>query len=211
MLLKDELQSIISGTGEATKGTAIQTIANYVRKSKTASTNSEKKEFIKEQEAAAILDYAQSHNFFFTGLNKERYLAEGAEQKVYLDEDGRYVTKLNDSIFYATWEDYFHSLLLHNYFFPTTNYELIGFYYEAEKLYAAVKQPYINVTEPTRDDAIKELMALNGFTNKKNSDYFSKELGIILEDLHDENVLTSNGVLFFIDTVFYLTDDFFKK
>jgi hypothetical protein len=34
-------------------------------------------------------------------------------------------------------------------------------------------------------------------------------MGIILEDLHDENVLTYNGVLFFIDTVFYLTRQFY--
>jgi len=29
-------------------------------------------------------------------------------------------------------------------------------------------------------------------------------LGLIIEDLHDENVLTQNGVLYFIDTVFYI-------
>ena len=29
-------------------------------------------------------------------------------------------------------------------------------------------------------------------------------MGIILEDLHDENVLTNQGALFFIDTIFYL-------
>ena len=27
---------------------------------------------------------------------------------------------------------------------------------------------------------------------------------LIAEDLHDENVLTKDGVLFFIDTVFYI-------
>ena len=45
-------------------------------------------------------------------------------------------------------------------------------------------------------------------STKKYSDYYSKELGIIVEDLHDENVLTNDGVLFFIDTVFYLTKEF---
>ena len=54
-------------------------------------------------------------------------------------------------------------------------------------------------------------MISNGFINTKNSDFLNKELGIIVEDLHDENVLTSNGVLFFIDTVFYLKEEFFKK
>ena len=31
----------------------------------------------------------------------------------------------------------------------------------------------------------------------------SKELGLILEDMHDENVLVNSETLFFIDTVFY--------
>jgi Serine/Threonine/Tyrosine Kinase found in polyvalent proteins len=49
----------------------------------------------------------------------------------------------------------------------------------------------------------------NGFENNKNNDYINIELGIILEDLHDENVLTFDGNLFFIDTVFYLKNNFF--
>ena len=36
------------------------------------------------------------------------------------------------------------------------------------------------------------------------SNYYNPTLGIILEDLHDENVLTQDGILYFIDTVFYV-------
>ena len=157
MLLKNELQGIISGIGHVTKGTAIQAVAGYLRKSKTTGADAEKKEFLKEQETSLILDYARSHHFLFTDLDKTRYLAEGAEQKVYLDEDGRHVTKLNDSIFYAKWEDYFNSLLLHNYFFLATNYERVGFCYEEDRLFAAVRQPYIISTKPTAEGALKNL------------------------------------------------------
>ena len=211
MLFKNELQSIISGTGAVTKGAAIQAVASYLRESKAAGAIAEEKEHIKEQEAAAILTYCRQYNFFYPAINEDRYLAEGAEQKVYLEEDGRYVIKLNGSIFYLTWQDYLNSLLLHNYFFPATSYELGGFRVENEKLYAVVKQPYIHTTEPTDESLVKELMAANGFENKKSADYFNTELGLILEDLHDENVLTTNGVQFFIDTVFYLTNDFFRN
>lgn len=79
MLLKDELKSIISGIGFVTKGTAIQAVANYLRKSKAAGTTTKEKEPVKEQEAAAILEYAGVNDFFFYNLNKDRYLAEGAE------------------------------------------------------------------------------------------------------------------------------------
>ncbi|MDQ6531788.1 hypothetical protein RB618_21595 [Flavobacterium sp. LHD-85] len=34
---------------------------------------------------------------------------------------------------------------------------------------------------------------------------------MILEDLHDENVLTENGILQFIDTVFYIKDNFYEN
>jgi Serine/Threonine/Tyrosine Kinase found in polyvalent proteins len=210
MLLKDELKSIISGTGFVTKGTAIKAVANYLRKSKAAGAITKEKEPVKEQEAAAILEYARLNDFFFSNVNKDRYLAEGAEQKVYLEADGSHVIKLNDAIFYLKWEDYFNSLLLHNYFFPATSYELIGFQNESERLYAVVRQSYIHTTEPTDESLVKELMAANNFENKKDNDYFNREAGLILEDLHDENVLTNNGVLFFVDTVFYLTDDFYK-
>ena len=53
-------------------------------------------------------------------------------------------------------------------------------------------------------------MKSNGFVNNRNNDYLNTELGIILEDLHDENVLTQNEILYFIDTVFYLNDNFWK-
>jgi hypothetical protein len=44
----------------------------------------------------------------------------------------------------------------------------------------------------------------------EGNDYYNPELGIILEDLHDENVLFRNGIYHSIDTVFYTTDTFWK-
>jgi len=55
---------------------------------------------------------------------------------------------------------------------------------------------------------VKSFLLHNGFKNTRNNDYFNPDLGIILEDLHDENVLTRNGILYFIDTVYYLTEKF---
>ena len=108
------------------------------------------------------------------------------------------------------WSDYFDNLLIHNYFFPDTAYTLTGFLEDENKLFAVVKQSFVLYTENTNLGMVKNHLLANGFIHKKNNDYYHPVLGIILEDLHDENVLTNNGVLFFVDTVFYITEDFYK-
>jgi hypothetical protein len=101
-------------------------------------------------------------------------------------------------------------LLIHNYFFPATTYEFLGFTVTEENLCAVVKQKFITATEPTDINAVQQFLAYNRFRNTRNNDYINSDLGIILEDLHDENVLSNSHVLFFIDTVFYLTKDFYS-
>lgn len=88
--------------------------------------------------------------------------------------------------------------------FPNTAYQLLGFYQQENILYAVVKQPFIESTEPTDLSALRLFLENNGFKHKKNNDFFHPELGIILEDLHDENVLTNQGLFFFIDSAIYL-------
>ncbi len=163
----------------------------------------------KKQETDCLILYVEKNALWVTDINLENYVSEGAEQKVYL-KDGKTVIKLNDTIFYNSWIDYFNNLLLNNYFFPDTAYQLLGFYKDNEVLYAVVQQAFVKATEKTDLDVVKKFMLNNGFINTRNNDYFNPELGVILEDLHDENVLTENGILQFIDTVFYLTDVFFK-
>lgn len=51
--------------------------------------------------------------------------------------------------------------------------------------------------------AIKNILLDFGFKNNKNYDFKNDKLGLILEDLHDENVLFINNIPFFIDTVFF--------
>jgi hypothetical protein len=114
------------------------------------------------------------------------------------------MVKVNNIIFYVSWEDYFVSLLIHNYLFPTTSYHFLGFLQEENSLFAVIKQAFIESTEPTNLLLLRQFLEKKGFKHKRNNDYFHDDLGIILEDLHDENVLTNSGVFFFIDTVIYL-------
>ena len=168
----------------------------------------EEKHQNKTKEAERLLAFAQKNNLIFDAIDEKNYISEGAEQKVY-NNDNEYVLKLNDAIYYASWEDYFNNLLLHNYFFSDTAYHLLGFYIKQDTLYALVKQAYIKATHLTNLEAVKIFLTANGFENTKNHDYFHPYFGIIIEDLHDENVLTQNGILYFIDTVFYIKPDIF--
>jgi len=93
---------------------------------------------------------------------------------------------------------------LANRHFPDTAYNLLGFFENENIIYAVVEQPFVEADEPTNLNFVEQLLNSNGFQKIRNNDYFNPELGIILEDLHDENVLTYKGVLYFIDTVFYL-------
>ena len=209
MNLKHELQSIISGIGDHSAEDIIKAAAHHIRESQKTSGDTEKSEFSKKQEAKKLTEWIDSQNLWFCEHDENRFIASGAEQRVFLYSDEKFVYKFNDTIFYEFWLDYFYSLLIHNYFFPQTAYELIGFYQEKEVLFAVVKQPFIEITEPTNLPSVKEFLNQNGFELKKNNNYFNNNISIILEDLHDEYVLTNNGVLFFIDTVFYIKDSFF--
>ena len=210
MQIKHELQNIISGDGQVRHGEIIQSITRYLRGKKKANSGTEKTKFIKEQEKEILLNFIEERFLHFDLPHESTFLGAGAEQKVYESSDPRFVIKLNDTIFYEFWEDYFNSLLLHNYFFPHLAYELLGFCQQKTDLYAVVKQPFVRSDEFTHLANVKDFLEENGFVNTKNNDYHHPELGVILEDLHDENVLTEGGTLQFIDTVFYLTPKFYE-
>ena len=206
--MKYELQLIISGKSEVRFGTIIQAASSYLKRSQGSSQVAQEFKLVKKQEAEILAKFIDESNLWVLGIDLDNYVSEGAEQKVYL-KDGKTVIKLNDAIYYNSWLDYFNNLLLNNYFFPDTAYQLQGFFLDNNIVYAVVEQSFIKATSKTDLENVKNFMKMNGFLNNRNNDYFNPELGIILEDLHDENVLTANGVLYFIDTVFYIKESFY--
>ena len=208
--LKHELHNILSGKSEVRFGAIIQAITCYLNNGEKTSSIIEINKHFKSQETTRLENYISKENLWIENIDFTQYVSEGAEQKVYLN-DSEHVLKLNDAIYYSSWKDYFYNLLLHNYFFSDTAYELLGFTKDNETLYAVVKQNYVSITSNTDLSKVKTFLTLNGFENNRNNDYINRELGIILEDLHDENVLTQNEILYFIDIVFYLTDVLWKN
>jgi hypothetical protein len=201
--MRDDIQHILSGTSRVKYNHLIQTVCSYLKRSQGTSSMVENYQQHKEEETKRLIQFVNDHNLWVDNVNIELYVSQGAEQKVYL-KDGSTVLKLNDAIYYASWIDYFHNLLLNNLFFPDTAYQLLGFYNEQEVVHEVVEQPFVKATEKTDLSLVKVFLENNGFRNTKNHDYYNEELCLILEDLHDENVLTRNGMLYFIDTVFYI-------
>jgi len=207
--VKNELQNILSGKSQVRDGATIQAVAGHLGDGSQTGKTAENEKLFRIQETARLESIITDKKLWVKEISASKYIAEGAEQKVFI-KDAFHVLKLNTGVFYKSWRDYLFSLLLHNYFFPDTAYSLLGFYRENSDLLAVVQQPYISSDEVTDLNQVNAFMNYNGFLKTRYNDYYNHELGIIVEDLHDENVLTSKGVLYFIDTVFYLTDDLWK-
>lgn len=211
-MLRDDTQrkikNITSGTvlaGETDTCTAIRNLlCTSFATSTTVKDDFEGKAIIKEEQVRFIEPYITQYNLWISNLpGKDRFLTRGGEARVYLDADNRNVIKLNDAVYYATWLEFFNSILLHNLIFENTTYSLLGFFKEHDKLHAVIKQPYIKSDTLADLADVRALLEFNGFTNTRRNDYQHEGLGVILEDMHDENVLVNSETLFFIDTVFY--------
>jgi hypothetical protein len=207
---KHELQKIIQGDGRQGGGGLVQAICGHLGRGQGAGETASGPKRPKQEEERWLTPYITRASLWLPPPDEGLFLAAGAEQRVFLAPGGVRVLKVNSGVFYASWQDYFHNLLLHNYFFPATAYECIGFVEGGGRLSAVVSQPYVRAEGPTDLAAVREFLEGNGFVNTRNNDYLHHGLGIILEDLHDENVLAKGDILFFIDTAFYLTDHFWR-
>lgn len=114
--MKYELQLIISGKSQVKHGAIIQAATRYLSRSQSSGKMAKDFKHFKKQETETLESFVTVNNLWITNIDIGSYVSEGAEQKVYL-KDGKNLLKLNDSIYYNSWTDYFNNLLLNNYFF----------------------------------------------------------------------------------------------
>lgn len=207
--IKDELQNIIIGDGSLGSTSQLKEVQNFLRRNEKASIRSKKQKYLKSEETIGLINFAiEKKLLFLEEISEDNFISAGAEQRVYRYDDTQ-IIKTNDSIFYEYWLDYFNSLLIHNYFFRSTAYEFLGFKLIDNVLFSVIKQAFIVSDEITDLNRVKQFLSYNDFINIRNNDYLNEDLGIVFEDLHDENVLSKNGILYFIDTIFYLNKNFY--
>ena len=209
--LYKKLQNIIRGELQEGQTDSCTATWNLLCKSfgtgSTVKSEFEGKAVLKEKQVSFLKSYAEKENLWLDHLpSGSQYLAEGGESKVYLTGDGRFVVKVNDAGYYATWTEYFSSLLLHNLLFSNTAYSLLGFTEFDQKFFAVVQQQFVEGEQAALEN-IEEFLNFNGFKKIRRQDYYNKELGLALEDMHDENVIAKESILFFIDTVFYIMEN----
>jgi hypothetical protein len=89
MNVKHELQSIVSGIGNHAATNLICAAAHYLRESKETSRISQESELTKEKEAEKLISWINQNRLWFTTHDESRFIASGAEQRVYLHQDER--------------------------------------------------------------------------------------------------------------------------
>lgn len=170
--MNDEIQHIISRESQTGQGIVIKTITDYLARCQETSRMAKTDKHFKSKETKNLIEFIETENLWYSIINIDDYIAEGAKQKVYIKNE-QSVLKLNNSIYYLSWIDYLQNLQLHNYFFSDTYYPFLGYNYLDETLFAVVEQPLVKATEKTNLDLVKHFLTINGFKNTRNNDYFN--------------------------------------
>lgn len=134
---------------------------------------------------------------------------EGKEYEVYFSNDGKNVFKVN-KIANGDFDEFFKSLLIHNYFFPETKYELVGFIKKENNYLPVLKQSMIKENTNYNYRIITNKLTTLGFTEINSGQFKNNKLGIGIFDLDPYNVKFVDGKPYFIDPVIYIHPSFYE-
>ena len=113
-----KIENITSGAlieGQSDHCTAIRNfLCQSFATSKTVKKDFESKAVVKEEQVIILESYCEKNGLWRHRPSPDRYLTRGGEAEVYLDIDNRHVIKVNEGVYYATWLEFFNSILLHN-------------------------------------------------------------------------------------------------
>jgi len=116
-------------------------------------------------------------------------IAQGAEAKVYYRSGDTSVVKERASI-YSTTQKALDAIVLHNYLFPETAMNVIGFTRDSDDLFRIIlTQPYVKCQRLATKQEIDGMVASKGFHDNwygQGVNYVSDR--IALEDMHPANV-----------------------
>ena len=149
----------------------------------------------------ALTKYAKEENIWHDDLDNfigtKNHIDGGSENEVYKKDDNT-VYKINNLPGKQTPLDFLDKISLHNYLFPDVAYKVTGFGKDKKgKFSVLIEQPFITATGITNEEDIKADMLKRGFNYDKLYSYSNDNYAV--SDLKEENVLTNNGKLYYID------------
>ena len=122
MLIDDDtrkrLENIVKGIvlegKEDTCTAARNLLCASFRTSTTVKQDFESQSRIKKEQADFLSHHSSLRNWWVHDLPDESsFLTRGGEAQIYLAPDRRNVIKVNDAVYYATWLEFFNSLVIH--------------------------------------------------------------------------------------------------
>ena len=159
-------------------------------------------------EMEALLAWSETNGLLWDAAEfTRRWLSygeiEGGEHQVYQAEGLFY--KRNNMAYHSSYLEYFHRVVLHNYLFAETALRFEGFVWYDNLLQPVISQKALLGRRGATRDEVEYEMKLRGFTRHVADNYHNPAVGILVEDLHDENVLVdTDGDLLIFDPVIYL-------
>ena len=162
----------------------------------------------KASQSADLKAWAYQNSFLlgpehFTQRWQSQGRVSGQECDVYYDESSGRYHKRNNTVAYEDWIQFFESIRIHNFLFIDTSYSLMGFMEVERQLHAVLSQRAVNSTRGATRSEVENYMSKFDFWHVGDDHYESES--VLIQDLHDENVLVGDdGLLYFIDTCIYI-------
>ena len=131
------------------------------------------------------------------------------ENELYYDEKQHRWFKRNNMFMHSTYLEFFHRIALHNYLFPEAPLRLEGFVVNQGELMPVMSQPHVRAERGATKAEVINYMKKLGFKHKSGVDFYNPTTGVIVEDLHDENVLIdpdNPDHMYIVDPIIFLDD-----
>lgn len=170
---------------------------------------------IRPHEEEVLRDWAERNSLKLDAdAFNEHWLSQGQqggqEHKVYLASDSVSVIKANNLSLYGTYLEFFQSMQLHNWLFPTAPVRLEWFIQDEGLLKPVMSQPFIKAKSSADTTEVAQHMANMGFGPLPNvpDAYLHDRIGVEVHDLHGENaVIERDGGVTVIDSNNYMHAD----
>lgn len=166
--IRNKLENIVNGIVIEEQGDSCTTIRNILCSSFSTSTTVKKdfegKSVIKEKQVEFLKQLSNKYNWWIQKFaSKWPVSGRRWRGKSIFTLEQQKCYKLNDGVYYATWLEFFNSIVIHNLLFPATAYTFLGFTEDGNILKVALKQSFIESDMTADLGAIKQLLSFNGF------------------------------------------------